>query len=163
MFGKWFAKQKNRPIVLLAPLTGRVIPLERVPDPVFSQKLAGDGVAVVPTEGNLVAPVSGKVVSLLGSGHAVGLVSEEGLEILLHIGIDTVKLNGRGFRPRVEAGAHVAAGEQLIQFDLALLETAGCSPITPVLITNEQQLVCEKKLQTDIDVQAGVSRLTHMF
>lgn len=159
MFAKWFGKQKHRQVVLLAPLTGRVIPLEEVPDPAFAQKIVGDGVAILPAEGNLLAPVSGNVIALLESGHAIGMRSEDGLEILLHIGIDTVKLQGRGFMPRVRVGDRVAAGELLIRFDLALLQDAGFSPVTPVLITNEQQVVSEKRQQTDIDVRAGVSPL----
>ncbi|UFJ40567.1 PTS glucose transporter subunit IIA [Brevibacillus humidisoli] len=163
MLGKLFAKKKNhRQVALLAPLSGQVIALEQVPDPVFSQKMAGDGVAIVPTEGKLVAPIDGKVVSLLQTGHAVGLASEDGLEILLHIGIDTVKLNGKGFTPKVQIGDRVAAGEVLIQFDLEAIKEAGFSLITPVVITNEQQVVSDKTFHSDIDAQAGVTEIINV-
>jgi phosphocarrier protein FPr len=102
---------------LLAPLSGVVIPIEQVPDPVFSQKLVGDGVAIDPTDHVLRAPCAGKIVQLHSSLHAVSIESDSGVQVLLHIGIDTVGLKGQGFSPKVRVGDRVEAGQPLIEFD----------------------------------------------
>jgi len=155
MFQKWFSKKKeSTTISLAAPLTGRVMALEEVPDPVFAQKMAGDGIAILPTEGLLVSPVSGKVAHLFPTHHAIGLVNAEGLELLIHIGIDTVKLNGEGFQPFVNMGDHVKVGDKLIQFDLEKIKAAGYSTITPVLITNHEKLE-SIHFTAGAEVQAG--------
>ncbi|MBO8164902.1 MAG: PTS glucose transporter subunit IIA [Brevibacillus sp.] len=160
MLGKLFAhKKRQRQVALLAPLSGRVIPLESVSDPVFSQKMAGDGVAIIPVEGKLLSPINGTVVSLLKTGHAVGLATEDGLEILLHIGLDTVKLEGKGFSPEVRIGEKVTAGDVLIRFDLDVIKEAGFSPVTPVVITNEQQMVSDKTFHTNLTAEAGVTEI----
>ena len=103
---------------VLSPLSGQCWPLERIPDPVFAQKMVGDGLSIDPSDALLVAPCDGRVVSIHAAGHAVTLLTPEGLELLMHIGIDTVALKGEGFKPRVKAGAQVKAGEPLIEFDL---------------------------------------------
>src|SRR6187455_1584851 len=108
---------------LLSPLSGQVWPLERIPDPVFAQKMVGDGISIDPTDAVLIAPCEGDVMSLHAAGHAVTLRTPEGAEILLHIGIDTVALKGEGFRPRVKVGDNVKAGAALIEFDLDFLAT----------------------------------------
>ncbi len=97
-------------LVLSAPLSGVVWPLERIPDPVFAQKMVGDGLSIDPTDALLVAPCDAEVMSLHAAGHAITLRTAEGAEILLHIGIDTVKLKGEGFHPAVQAGDQVRAG-----------------------------------------------------
>jgi len=104
-------------VVLLAPLTGPVVPLADVPDPVFAGGMFGDGIAIDPLEGRLVAPCDGVITHLARTGHAVTLQTAEGAEILLHIGIDTVELGGEGFKTRVAQGAQVKAGDLLIEFD----------------------------------------------
>lgn len=126
--------------VLLAPLTGHVVPLSAVPDPVFAAGHVGQGVAVAPTEGVLVAPAGGTVAHVAPGGHAVVVVTGAGLEVLLHVGIDTVRLGGTCFRPRVRAGDRVRAGEVLVEFDLAAIEAAGCAPVSPVVITNPDRV-----------------------
>src|SRR5215472_543805 len=105
-------------IKILAPLSGQDWPLERVPDPVFAQKMVGDGLSIDPTDAVLLAPCDGQVASLHAAGHAVTLRTPEGIEVLAHIGIDTVTLKGEGFRPRVKVGDAVRAGDPLIEFDL---------------------------------------------
>jgi PTS system glucose-specific IIA component len=144
MFNRLFKKKAKKEISIVAPVSGRVIPLEQVPDPVFSQKLAGDGIAIQPSDGVLVAPFDGKVSHLFHTNHAISLQSDAGLEILIHIGIDTVKLNGQGFDSFVKTGDQVKTGDVLVTFDLPALEAAGCPTVTPVLITDEKQ-VAEKK------------------
>jgi len=123
-------------VSLRAPLSGVVWPLERIPDPVFAQKMVGDGASIDPTDAVLVAPCDGEVLSLHPAGHAVTLRTVEGAEILLHIGIDTVALKGEGFHPIVSAGQSVRVGAPLISFDLDYLATHAKSLLTQVVITN---------------------------
>ncbi|MGC5326826.1 PTS sugar transporter subunit IIA [Brevibacillus sp. SYSU BS000544] len=159
MFGKLFSKKANdKEVIVKAPLTGELIPLEQVPDPVFAQKIVGDGVAIKPSEGVLIAPVRGKVLHLASTFHAIGIVTDEGLELLLHIGIDTVKLDGRGFNACVKEGDQVEVGDKLIEFDIATIEQAGFSTITPVLVTNGDK-VDSRKQETTGQVQAGLNEV----
>jgi phosphocarrier protein FPr len=123
-------------IVLLAPLTGPVVPLANVPDPVFSGGMFGDGIGIDPLEGRLVAPCDGTVTHLARTGHALTLATEHGVEILLHIGIDTVELNGKGFAPMVAQGAQVRAGDVLIEFDQDLVALNAPSLVSVVAIAN---------------------------
>ena len=123
-------------VSLRAPLSGIVWPLERIPDPVFAQKMVGDGASIDPTDAVLVAPCDGDVLALHPAGHAVTLRTAEGAEILLHIGIDTVALKGEGFHPMVSAGETVRVGAPLISFDLDYLATHAKSLLTQVVITN---------------------------
>jgi phosphoenolpyruvate-protein phosphotransferase len=123
-------------IVLLAPMTGPVVPLANVPDPVFSGGMFGDGIGVDPLEGKLVAPCDGVVTHLARTGHAVTLATAEGAEILLHIGIDTVELNGRGFAPMIAQGAHVRTGDVLIEFDQDLVACNAPSLVSVIAIAN---------------------------
>src|SRR3954471_7017565 len=125
---------------LLAPLSGQVWPLERIPDPVFAQKMVGDGLSIDPVDAVLVAPCAGEIMTLHSAGHAVNLRTAEGAEILMHIGIDTVKLKGEGFRPRVRVGDKVAAGAALIEFDLDFLATRAKSLLTQIVITNSERV-----------------------
>src|SRR6476659_3297988 len=125
---------------VVSPLSGQVWPLERIPDPVFAQKMVGDGLSIDPTDAVLVAPCDAEVMSLHAAGHAVTLRAADGAEILLHIGIDTVALKGEGFRPRVKAGDRVKAGAALIEFDLDLLATRAKSLLTQVVITNSDRV-----------------------
>lgn len=120
------------PFTILAPVTGRVVRLDEVPDPVFSQRMLGDGLAIDPAEGLAVAPVSGTVHALLTSGHAVGIRTDAGLEVLVHLGIESVKLAGI-FRPLVAPGHRVTAGQPLIQFDLDGLRRLAASALSPVM------------------------------
>jgi phosphoenolpyruvate-protein phosphotransferase len=124
---------------LLAPLSGQVWLLERIPDPVFAQKMVGDGISIDPTDAVLLAPCAGEIVTLHPAGHAVNLRTEEGAEILIHIGIDTVKLNGEGFRPLVKVGDKVVARAPLIEFDLDFLATHAKSLLTQIIVANSER------------------------
>ncbi|MGK9251566.1 glucose PTS transporter subunit IIA [Paenibacillus humicus] len=126
-------------VLFSSPVQGRMIPLEEVPDPIFSGKLVGDGVAFLPDRGELVAPVRGKVIILYPTMHAIGLRTEEGLEVLLHIGIDTSSLkDGSYFQAAVKEGDDVSPGQLLISFDLQKLRAKSKSLATPMVITNSQ-------------------------
>jgi phosphocarrier protein FPr len=122
-------------ILLLAPLSGVVYPLERVPDPVFAQKLVGDGASIDPTDSTLRAPCAGEVTHLHPASHALTLCAQ-GVEVMMHIGIDTVALKGAGFTPRVRVGDKVQPGTPLIDFDLDQVAANAKSLLTQIVITN---------------------------
>ncbi|MGF6465398.1 phosphoenolpyruvate-protein phosphotransferase [Paraburkholderia youngii] len=145
-------------IVLLAPLTGPVVPLAKVPDPVFAGGMFGDGIGVDPLEGRLVAPCDGVVAHLARTGHAVTLESAEGAQILLHIGIDTVGLNGKGFAPMVAQGAKVRAGDVLIEFDQDQVALNAPSLVSVVAIANSDAFEIIERAP-DGHVKAGATPL----
>ncbi|MEY8700723.1 PTS system trehalose-specific EIIBC component [Streptococcus ferus] len=120
-----------------SPLTGQVKPLSEAVDPVFAQGVMGTGVLVLPSEGELVAPVDGVVSVLFPTKHAIGLVSDDGVELLVHIGMDTVNLEGKGFEAHVKQGDHVKVGDKLISFDIETIKEAGYPVETPVIVTNQ--------------------------
>ena len=121
---------------IYAPGTGHIIPLSEVPDKVFSEKMMGDGVGFVPEKGEIVAPFDGTVKTIFPTKHAIGLESESGVEVLIHIGIDTVKLNGEGFESLVNADESVTQGQPLMKINLAYLKEHAPSTVTPIIITN---------------------------
>ncbi len=145
-------------IALLAPLTGPVVPLASVPDPVFSEGLFGDGIGIDPLVGRLVAPCDGIVMHLARTGHAVTLQSPEGAQVLVHIGIDTVELNGKGFAPKVQQGAQVRRGDLLIEFDLDIVACEAPSLVSVVAIANSDAFEVVSRAQGR-NVEAGVSPL----
>ncbi|HDE4178707.1 TPA: PTS transporter subunit IIABC [Staphylococcus aureus] len=121
--------------IVHAPLTGEVTPLSEVPDQVFSEKMMGDGITIKPSQGEVRAPFNGKIQMIFPTKHAIGLVSDSGLELLIHIGLDTVKLNGEGFTLHVEEGQEVKQGDLLINFDLDYIRNHAKSDITPIIVT----------------------------
>ncbi|MEZ1957705.1 glucose-specific PTS transporter subunit IIBC [Staphylococcus aureus] len=121
--------------IVHAPLTGEVTPLSEVPDQVFSEKMMGDGIAIKPSQGEVRAPFNGKIQMIFPTKHAIGLVSDSDLELLIHIGLDTVKLNGEGFTLHVEEGQEVKQGDLLINFDLDYIRNHAKSDITPIIVT----------------------------
>ena len=130
--------------MLLAPLTGQIVPLESVPDDVFSQKVLGDGIAIIPEDGKIYAPVTGEISTVAETLHAYGFTSEDGMEILVHVGLDSVALKGAGFTSYVQAGDKVRAGQLVAEVDLNLLKQKNVPIITPVVIcegAEEQELI----------------------
>lgn len=134
-------KKKAAPAekIVLSPLKGRVIPLSEVGDPVFSEGMMGPGVGIEPEDGSLYAPADGEITVAFPTGHAVALKSRDGLEVLIHIGIDTVKLNGDGFRIHVAEGDTVKAGDLLVSFDMQKITAAGYPLTTMVLVSNADE------------------------
>lgn len=128
-------KLQNR-VKIYAPVQGQVIPLSRVNDQVFSQEVMGKGIAIIPTENKVVSPVNGTVSVVFPTGHAIGIVSEDGVELLIHIGLDTVNLKGQHFSPRITVGAQVKVGDVLVEFDSEAIKEAGFDIVTPVIVTN---------------------------
>ena len=137
-------KEKSQSVVY-APLTGKAVPLEQVPDPVFSEKVLGDGVAIIPEDGRIVSPVDGQIVSVAETGHAYGFSTEDGLELLVHVGLETVSLKGECFKVHVKERDQVKKGDLVAEVDLAYLAEKNINPITPVLICSDiddQDLKC---------------------
>lgn len=147
-------------MTLLAPVRGVLVPIETVPDPVFAQKMVGDGVSVDPLEGSLRAPADGEVIQVHPSAHALTVRSVEGLEILLHIGLDTVRLRGEGFTPHVGVGDQVRAGDLLISFDLDRLATHAKSLLTQVVVTNTNLLAGLTPRTGQVEVGDAIADLT---
>lgn len=133
MFG--FLKKKKE-VSIAAPMTGKIIEIDKVPDKVFAEKMVGDGLAIKPTDGTVVAPCNGKVIQVFPTKHAIGLLTPEGLEILIHIGIDTVNLKGNGFKAFAKLGDNVKKGDKLLEVDLEYISKNAKSTISPIIITN---------------------------
>ena len=150
-----------RPTVLaesaevVSPLAGQVKPLSQATDPVFSSGVMGQGVVIEPSQGELVSPVNGTVTVLFPTKHAVGIVSEEGVEMLMHIGMDTVSLDGKGFKAHVEQGDKVVVGQQLISFDMDVIKEAGLVTETPVIITNQDDFQADVEGDLPRDIKRG--------
>lgn len=123
----------------IRPVEGQIIPLENVNDDVFSRKIMGDGVAIVPSQGVLRAPADGTVVNVFESGHALSLLTDAGVELIFHIGIDTIRLQGDGFHPLVKEGQHVKSGDTLIEFSLDTITAAGLDPVVVMIVTNGER------------------------
>ncbi|MTH47903.1 PTS beta-glucoside transporter subunit IIABC [Intestinirhabdus alba] len=133
------AAAKHDDNTLLAPLSGVAIPLEAVPDATFASGLMGAGAAIIPSEGKVVAPFSGEIASLFSTRHAIGLLSDSGIELLIHVGIDTVKLNGEHFTAHVREGDRVQPGDLLIAFDREALLSKGFDLSTPIMVSNSDE------------------------
>ena len=141
--------------VILAPLTGKAVPLSEVPDPVFSDKVLGDGVAIIPADGKIVSPVDGEISTVAETGHAYGFTSEDGQEILVHVGLETVSLNGECFKVYGKVGDKVKKGDLVAEVDLGYLKEKEINPITPVLLCSDTE---GKELQYgEGEVEAGKS------
>lgn len=139
---------KSRKLEIMAPLSGRVVPITETPDGVFSGKVLGDGVAVIPDSGEVVSPVSGTIVNVAHSLHAICVRSDAGAEILVHLGVDTVDLEGAGFTCHTRAGQHVEAGEKLMEMDLDFIRSKGLSTVSPCIVTNVDEV-------KDLEMQYG--------
>ena len=140
---------------VVSPLAGQVKPLSQATDPVFSSGVMGQGVVIEPSQGELVSPVNGTVTVLFPTKHAVGIVSEEGVEMLMHIGMDTVSLDGKGFETHVEQGDKVVVGQQLISFDMDVIKEAGLVTETPVIITNQDDFQADVEGDLPRDIKRG--------
>lgn len=123
----------------VSPMTGRLLPITEVPDQVFSQKMMGDGFAIDPAEGVVASPVEGEIVNVFPTKHAIGIRSKGGREILIHIGIDTVNLQGEGFKSFISKGDAVKPGQKLMEVDLDVIRKKATSVISPILFTNLQE------------------------
>ena len=125
---------------VLAPVSGRAVPLSEVPDEVFAEGMAGEGGAIVPAaSGEAVAPLSGTLVKLFEGGHAFGIETGEGVELIVHVGLDTIELRGAGFEKLATEGDRVEAGQPIVRFDLEEIRRGGYDPVTPIVVTNADE------------------------
>lgn len=131
--------QKDSDVLVVSPIEGEIIPLSKISDPAFASGTLGKGIAVMPTTGNVIAPFDATVSALFRSHHAIGLTSVDGIEMLIHIGLETVKLEGKYFTSHVKQGDHVKKGQLLIEFDMEAIKQEGYSLETPIIISNAEQ------------------------
>jgi PTS system glucose-specific IIA component len=131
-----FSKTKKAPLQLTVPMKGQIIDITEVPDAVFSNKYVGDGVAIYPTEGKVYSPVNGEVLLVAETGHAIGIKTKEGFEILIHVGLDTVNMHGEGFEILISEGDKVKKEQLLMNFDLELVKAQAKSTVSPIVISN---------------------------
>lgn len=127
-------------IELLAPVSGEIVKIEDVPDVVFAEKIVGDGIAISPSGNKMVAPCDGVIGKIFETNHAFSINSPDGIELFVHFGIDTVELKGEGFRRIAKEGQEIKCGETVIEFDLPLLESKAKSVLTPVVISNMNEI-----------------------
>ncbi|WP_066070429.1 PTS sugar transporter subunit IIA [Neobacillus soli] len=150
MFGFLKGKEKNNSKEIneqefIMPIEGEIIPITEVEDPVFSEKMMGDGFAIIPENGLVVSPVDGEIMNVFPTKHAIGIKSKKGFEILIHVGLETVNLKGEGFTVLVEEGKKVTKGKELLRFDLEYIKKAAASSVTPVIFTNAKSITLKKK------------------
>lgn len=147
------SNEDKKSLKILAPMTGTAVDLSEVPDRIFTEKVFGDGLAIIPKEGKIVSPVDGVVTKILETGHFYGVTTEDGVEVLVHVGLETVALNGKCFEIYVKEGDKVKAGDLIAKADLEFIKETGRNSITPVIIglgLQGKELVCEKG-----EVEAG--------
>ena len=163
LFDKLFGSKENKTVEveIYAPLSGEIVNIEDVPDVVFSEKTVGDGIAIRPTGNKIVAPVDGVIGKIFETNHAFSMESKEGVELFVHFGIDTVELKGEGFTRIAQEGQSVKCGDTVIEFDLATLEAKAKSVLTPVVISNMDEISSiEKKSGEVIAGESVVLSLT---
>lgn len=132
----FFKKKEEEGILLGAPIKGKAMNITEVNDPTFSECMLGKGIAIIPSEGKVYAPADGTINLLFDTLHAVSMVTEEGVELLIHVGLETVKLKGDGFEAHIQTGDAVKKGDLLLTVDLEKIREAGCDTVTPVVICN---------------------------
>jgi len=136
LLNKIFGGNKEKNNVILSPVEGEAVPISEVSDPTFGEEILGKGIAVKPNKGRVVSPVNGTIDMMFDTGHAVSILSNIGTEILIHVGLDTVKLKGKYYKTYVENGDKVKTGDLLIEFDIDAILSEGYDVITPIVICN---------------------------
>ena len=147
-------KKKSQTVGLVAPVSGHLVPITEVNDPVFSTKMMGDGFAVIPAAGEVRSPVSGKIVSVFDTKHAISIQTDNGLEVLVHLGIDTVELKGAPFKVYVNENDTIQAGDKIADMDLTALKAAGKDNSVMVIFTNSNSIL-DFTISTNGKVNAG--------
>lgn len=148
--------KKNDFFVLISPTKGKLLDITKVPDQVFAQKMIGDGFAVVPEENNICSPCDGTIIQIFPTNHAFGIKTKDGLEILVHIGLETVELKGEGFKRLKDVGEKIKAGEAIINVNFDYLKQQNKEIITPVVITNMEKI---EAIEKDFENPEKVLRL----
>lgn len=158
LFGK--KEEQVQELVLNSYMKGKVVEITEVPDPVFAQKMMGDGFAIIPEEGKLVSPVAGEIIQVFPTKHAFGIKSGE-VELLIHVGLETVAMKGEGFDVAVSAGDRVEVGQTLLTYDLELVKEKAKDIITPCVVTNMDAVasIDVLKLNESVDFSQEVAKL----
>jgi len=154
---KFLNKNKTSIVDIFSPVTGKYLDLDEVPDPVFSDRMVGEGAAVQPEMSNTIikSPVNGKIIMMTDTNHAIGIQDENGIELLIHIGLDTVELNGKGLKPLISINEEVQLGQPIMEVNVNMIEESGKNSVIPVVITNMKDnhyKLITNKLET---VEAG--------
>ncbi|CAL4318437.1 PTS system glucose-specific EIIA component [Buchnera aphidicola (Eriosoma grossulariae)] len=164
IFSNLFGKKKNntfKQLEIISPISGYIVDLETVPDPVFSEKIAGDGIAIKPSGDQILAPINGTIGKIFKTKHAFSIESENSdLEMFVHFGIDTIKLKGEGFTQIAEEGQKVKKGDLILKYNLSFLEKNAKSTITPVIISNMDEIIELKKVKGK--VIAGITIIMYV-
>ena len=145
-------KKEEKKVSIASPVNGKVVKLEEVPDPVFAEKMVGDGFAVIPSDGEVFAPVSGEVTLQPEGYHAIGIKTDEGIEVLVHFGLETVELKGDGFTPHVKIGDRVNKGDKVLSVDTEKIKDKVPSLITPCIVANLEE---NKLSEINFDAKCG--------
>ena len=148
------SNQENVFETILAPMTGTAVAITEVPDPIFIEKILGDGIAIVPTEGKVVSPVDGTVSKVAETGHIYAVTSDNGVEVVIHVGLETVALNGKCFQIHVKEGDKVSAGDKLLSFDPEKIKAHGYEKTCILVVTNGDEYP-DMKLHTGMDAVQG--------
>lgn len=155
---EFFKKKESKELILCAPLEGNCVDLKEVPDQMFASGIMGNGMAFIPSGNVLYAPCKAKVSMIAATKHAIGLVTPEGMEILLHIGLDTVNFNGKGFKVKVSVNDTVKQGQPLIEFDRTFFEGQHVNMITPLVITNSSDFeLVSMKTNQEVSTKTAVA------
>lgn len=152
-------KKRKKGTVISSPLKGECIPIKEVKDPTFAEEILGKGIAIIPAEGKVYAPADGVVSTVFPTGHAVGVTTPDGVEILIHVGMDTVELKGQFFKTVVEADQKVKRGDLLLEADMEEISNAGYDTVTPMIICNSSDF-SEITCKTEGMVEAGEEVVT---
>ena len=147
------AKDVNKVEIITAPVNGKLVKLTDIDDDAFKSGVLGNGVAIIPEDRTFVSPVTGTITTLFNTNHAIGITSDSGVEVLIHVGMDTVNTEGRGFTPLIKEGDKVAIGQPILNVDLDLLKSEGYSTTTPIVITNTDEFLDVLPLE-NLDVKA---------
>lgn len=158
-FSKLFKGEEDAANTLFAPVDGKAVPVSQVSDPTFADEILGKGLAIKPSSNTVYSPCDGTIDLMFDTGHAVNLVSDSGIEILIHIGLDTVSLKGKHFKTLKNTGDKVRKGDPLIEFERDVIAKEGFDTIIPIIICNTDSY-SEVKPLTDIDVKVGDKILT---
>ena len=160
MFGKWKSLfHTEKAITIMAPVSGTVVPLSKVADPTFAQCILGKGAAIIPGEGRIVAPADGTIDLMFETGHAVSMTTGDGAEVLIHVGLDTVRLRGKHYRVLCQSGDKVTRGQTLIEFDPEAIRAEGYDTVTPVIVCNTEAF-SSIHVEKNSEVAAGEVLLT---
>lgn len=145
---------KKQRLEIFAPIEGKIVPLKDVPDPVFSERMMGEGIAIMPVKGNVFAPVEGTVILVAETKHAISIRANDGTELFIHIGLETVSLKGQGLSSCVAVGDEVTIGQLLVEVDWTYLQEHAQSIITPIVITNRK----DKNIHLEMAEQSLVGK-----